>query len=333
MTSARRAKHAFCVLLGLIGILSLACFTSSEWRLVTSESHPHSTAVLSLAFTDANHGRALTPFQLLETSDGGQTWIERFNSVPPKMAFYSSAFTSSTTGFIVGAQEKDNEYTALILRTTDGGKSWQEGSLNVIPVKDIHTSHGLKSIAFCNSSVGWAAGSNLIVRTSDGGQTWETQRSGNKEEDIFDIACLTPDRAWAVGQGGLILWTVDGGRTWNRQEGRTTGSLARVRFFGGEGWIVGGSPEKSVLLRSHDGGATWQLQPNGVHGPLFDINFNGTQGWIVGAAGTILHTKDAGQSWEQQESPTTNDLTCLFFLSQRQGWAGGDKKTLLRFSD
>lgn len=107
----------------------------------------------------------------------------------------------------------------------------------------------------------------------------------------------------------------------------------KVRFFSDSGWIVGGTNGKSVLFRTRDGGETWQPQSVKVSKGLFDIFFVGTQGWIAGETGTILHSTDDGQTWAQENTPTTETLTSLFFLSPNQGWAGGDRGTLLRFSE
>jgi photosystem II stability/assembly factor-like uncharacterized protein len=90
---------------------------------------------------------------------------------------------------------------------------------------------------------------------------------------------------------------------------------------------------RSVLLHNPDAGAHWQSQLLDISETLFDIYLTGTRGWIVGANGTILQTVNGGQTWERHESPTKNNLMGLFFLTPHQGWAAGDKQTVLRFSD
>jgi photosystem II stability/assembly factor-like uncharacterized protein len=316
---------------GLVAIAALAGCSISKWQLITTSEHPHTPAFLAVSFTNPDHGLGLTPTALFETSDGGRTWASRVEDTDAKRTFWSLEFVDERTGFIVGAQRNGTDNSLLILRTSDAGKSWQD---TLIKVESTVTNAGLllHAISFCNPQVGWAVGSNVIVRTTNGGQTWETQRSNN-EEVLFSVACLSPDRAWAVGQNGLILFTTDGGKTWGRQASGTTENLARVRGFGNDIWIVGGMAGSGVLLRNRDAGANWHSQTLGASEALFDIYVSGTRGWIVGANGNIFQTADGGQTWERQESPTQNNLTCLFFLSSYEGWAGGDKQTLLRFSD
>jgi photosystem II stability/assembly factor-like uncharacterized protein len=86
------------------------------------------------------------------------------------------------------------------------------------------------------------------------------------------------------------------------------------------------------VLHSH-GGANWQSQPLVIAEPLFDIYVSGTSIWVAGANGAILRSRTGGQTWEREKSPTNNNLMSLFFLSPDQGWAGGDKMTLLRLSE
>lgn len=311
------------VLLGLM--VSLAC-GNSRWRLVSSESHTHSPEFVSLFFADSDHGWGITPLQLLETSDGGKTWVERLGS--DNKSFYSMEFVSQSTGFVVGGQRKVGHPEALILRTDDSGKTWHEITLN-LPAADRNRT--IYSISFCNAQTGWAVGTDLVLRTTDSGQSWQVQRSNNGEM-LVGVTCLSIERAWIIGQDGLILQTRDGGKSWSRQTSGMTDNLTRVRSFGNDGWIVGGAAGKSVLLRTRDDGGSWERKELNAAEPLFDLYINGTQGWIVGGGGTILESSDGGQTWTRQEGPTNNDLTCLFFLSSRRGWAGGDKRTVLLLS-
>jgi photosystem II stability/assembly factor-like uncharacterized protein len=170
-------------------------------------------------------------------------------------------------------------------------------------------------VSFCNDRVGWAVGSGLILHTVNSGESWEIQRPYNKDETLFSIACLSPERAWVVGTDGLILQTKDGGKTWSQQDSGTKLNLVRVRFFGSDGWITGGMAGKGILLRTRNGGESWETAPLETSVPLLDIYVSGLQGWIVGAEGTILQSNDGGQAWQQQKSPTDNDLTSLFFLN------------------
>jgi len=59
---------------------------------------------------------------------------------------------------------------------------------------------------------------------------------------------------------------------------------------------------------------------------LLDVFFvNADEGWVSGVAGTILHTRDGGKTWEAQLGGDPHsqgpNLTRLFFLDRTHGWA------------
>jgi len=46
-------------------------------------------------------------------------------------------------------------------------------------------------------------------------------------------------------------------------------------------------------------------------------------GWVVGDSGRVLHTSNAGDSWETQSTGTTVSLRCVQFIGTQTGWAAG----------
>lgn len=300
----------------------------ANWDLIHVDKVSDGVPISALFLTNSDQGWAITPGELLKMSDGGGKWVTVLSNPSAERAFYSMTFNSPATGFIVGTQQNGSRNEPLILRTIDGGKAWQDS-----PIANLRaaSSQGLHSLAFCDPRMGWAVGPALIVHTVDGGNRWDVQRSGTPEEFLFSIACASSERAWAVGRDGLILQSTNAGTTWNRQESPTNVNLLRIRFFDNVGWIVGGKDGRGVLIHSRDGGESWQSADVEVEHPLFDIYMNGINGWIVGGGGTLLQTTDGGRTWIPRPSPTKADLTALFFLNRQQGWAGGDKRTLLRY--
>ena len=86
-----------------------------------------------------------------------------------------------------------------------------------------------------------------------------------------------------------------------------------------EGWTGG------EFLHTTTAGSLWTLQtPSATRQDLSAVDFvDLLNGWAVGAAGTIVHTADAGASWTVQASGTTDDLTSVDFVDRRNGWAVG----------
>jgi photosystem II stability/assembly factor-like uncharacterized protein len=58
-----------------------------------------------------------------------------------------------------------------------------------------------------------------------------------------------------------------------------------------------------------------------------------SSGWAVGDGGAILHTNDAGRSWQTQTSGTNNFLLGMKFVTPSSGWVVGGAGTLLHTED
>lgn len=167
---------------------------------------------------------------------------------------------------------------------------------------------------------------------------------------------------WAVGmmspgqflQEGVnvkgILSTQDGGHTWDEVfiEGLVVNeelkSLNAVYFLNAnEGW-VGGS---NVIAYTRDGGKNWQIIPLHYKGEwpnnnrrkiilnVYGIYFaNSEEGWVSvnirtgtivpmnDSGNVVLHTTDAGKTWETQLGRRI-DARYLQFLTPREGWLYG----------
>jgi photosystem II stability/assembly factor-like uncharacterized protein len=58
------------------------------------------------------------------------------------------------------------------------------------------------------------------------------------------------------------------------------------------------------------------------------------RGWVVGDEGTILNTRDGGDTWQAQWGGTNSELHAVTFTDHAQhGWAVGDDGTILSTRD
>lgn len=121
----------------------------------------------AVKFTDVNHGAVTgeiedgdeTFYFTLSTRDGGQTWEQ---ARVPSRSIQSTQFLDAARGWTVaneprGASEGTTLYDTVLLRTENGGKSWE-------PDFAAHGSR-IRSVFFVSPTQGWAVGDGgLILR-------------------------------------------------------------------------------------------------------------------------------------------------------------------------
>ena len=132
------------------------------------------------------------------TTDRGKT----FSKIASDLYYgvNSMTFLDSKLGFIGGSQ-------SAVLRTTDGGQTWQQTlSSNTVP-------SGIQAIQFIDKNTGYASREyNDILVTHDGGLTWV---AANSYEGTNTLAAPSSQVAYAAGADGFMEKTADGGASWN----------------------------------------------------------------------------------------------------------------------
>jgi photosystem II stability/assembly factor-like uncharacterized protein len=224
------------------------------------------------------------------------------SSAPPWLGLFGAAIRPDGSIFIVGSK-------ALLLVSTDHGKTWVQQTLKERPGSILFQDRDLYSIRFTpDGKEGWIVGEEgTILHTADGGQTWTRQDSGSTK-NLFKLAVLDAQNAVAVGADGVILRTSDDGNHWQSIKSPKIITLFDVTFVDkNTGWIAG---EFSSILGTSDGGQTWKLAYGGntgdfTVGPFFTVNFRDPQnGMAAGLSGDMVATTDGGKSWKAQKLPT-----------------------------
>lgn len=186
-------------------------------------------------------GRVGGPTVLLVSEDGGETWTSTDMSRHCGMIL-DVEFTDEKTGFISAASDSDiSKANALILRTTDGGRSWKKVYQSRRPFESTWKS------SFPSKKTGYVTIQNydpdksvtrrVVAKTTDGGRTWrEIELTDDYAVREFGIAFATETHGW-VGATTTGFETKDGGRTWTRVEmGK---AVNKIRLIRGDEGLVG----------------------------------------------------------------------------------------------
>jgi photosystem II stability/assembly factor-like uncharacterized protein len=210
-----------------------------------------------------------------------------------------------------------------VLRTVDGGQSWQ----NVTPPGAADQSFWDIEAFDSDNAVLLAKGQEArIYRTQDGGASW-TQTFHNTDTHAFytAIAFSDPLRGLALSRpvGGKfrVLRTADGGQTWqlvppagmppaSPNEFALPAAGTAMVSRGHDAWFGTGNPQGARVFRSPDGGTTWSVATTPVRRGhdvgIFSLAFRDSSvGLAVGgdqkkldtAVNAAARTVDGGQTW------------------------------------
>jgi len=243
--------------------------------------------------------------------------------LPTTKTVYSIDFRDSLYGFAAGD-------SGLVLKTTDGGHSWQ----------DISVSRNLtiSDITFTSKTTGFAVGidfetppfGTLFFKTTNGGDTWVESRYREDEAYMLALHFLDSLNGWTSGLEGKIAYTTDGGSEWHPALNDTaeftnfpvlgfsfyTDSLAFA--FGGHIDIAG------VIWRTTDGGQYWKshgVGPEPIKGIIvFDsLNLLGIGGdFEYGTA--VVRSTDSGLTWDYRSLDIFGVPFGLSFRNETEVW-------------
>jgi photosystem II stability/assembly factor-like uncharacterized protein len=162
-----------------------------EWQ------HADTLAALhSIYFVNQNSGWAVGDQGMIVKYMDQNEWTlaQAVTDLPLRRVF----FVNENNGWIAGDNLNDFYFLSILLKTQDGGETWEK-----IPVN-----YCLQDIYFQDTQHGWAIGSNrafsgAILQTTDGGDHWAVQ----KDSLIGPLYSLSyrDNFLWAVGDYGLVL--------------------------------------------------------------------------------------------------------------------------------
>jgi photosystem II stability/assembly factor-like uncharacterized protein len=300
-------------------------------------------------FTDSMNGWAVGGMKypskniLLKTGNGGKNWTEV--TTDTSLCYNAVYFVDADTGFVVGEG-------GILLRTTDGGNSWDIRKI------DDYIGYGwldvfdLFAITFTDKQTGWIVGfgyyGNQIYKTTDCGRTWQWNEHILAPKifvGLNDICFTDKNNGFIAGNEGAFLKTTNGGTTWQYQNLWEKYQNEDYQYFPSvfftdslKGWIVGGN-YYAFILKTTDGGENWTEEANNNNEMMhnfYKIRFSSepanNAGWIIGQFGMIYRTTDAGGNWISQREKKYG-FSSIYFVNENTGWAVGGSGIIFHTTD
>jgi photosystem II stability/assembly factor-like uncharacterized protein len=163
-------------------------------------------------------GRVGGPTFLMRSLDGGKTW--RTKDMSPYCAMILDVkFFDENVGIICAATHSDSaQSNALILRTADGGNTWQKvyqsNRLFELTWKASFVGRDIGFVSVQNYNPDTTQTLRVIVKTIDGGRNWQEMPLVNDHKvRQFGIGFVNAMTGW-VGATTGGFQTLDGGVTW-----------------------------------------------------------------------------------------------------------------------
>ena len=292
----------------------------------TEQTSGVTTDLNDVYFSDNQEGCAVGDNGVtLYTTNGGKTWTSATSVTTQKLR--AVFFADYNTGWAVGGVN-----SGVILRTDDGGRTWQDIS------PDSFKYYQIFDVAFANQNVGWVITYDSIYMTTDGGTTWTNENYLSSVDNVLNraITVTSDSTAYVAGQSkrGIPSTTYadvlnrpvyDHPDTWGGSAASNFEKDDKLRcvtfsdfntgFAGGQNGIIYKFEQEDPLFFNGPWNVSLDLNPTGLQG-IKSISFpSESSGMFLTSAqvsgvtfALVYHTNDTGATW----SATPDSIQDLF---------------------
>jgi photosystem II stability/assembly factor-like uncharacterized protein len=177
--------------------------SGDSWRVI--DLSRQAGMILDVHFQSAKTGFVATATpsedgggegQILRTDDGGNSWKAVYKSGRKQENVWKMSWPSAKTGYatVQSYDEDPAKVQRLIVKTTDGGKSWKE-----MPLVASKAAQEF-GIGFASETHGWVGTRTGGFETSDGGRNWAPTEFGKAVNKIRVLTAADGSKvAYAIG--------------------------------------------------------------------------------------------------------------------------------------
>lgn len=242
-------------------------------------------------------------------------------------SFSDVYFINNDTGFVAGYHSGNGHSGGAVLRTMNGGQTWDRTLLPIM----------IMSIQFVSDSVGFAGGQDGgVFKTTNMGNTWNY--AGTIQPSFSDLSSLyfiNSQLGYALAFSGNINQTIDGGTNWVPHFPSAGASYfpgtSKFAFVDSLTGYVAHSDnglfttnQGSAISKTIDGGSTWtDLSIPSNFYPYSCFFFDSLSGFAVGYHGKVSKTNDGGLTWATPDSLCIYPLYDIAFVNDSIGYITG----------
>lgn len=304
---------------GVNGMIFSSTDNGETWK---SKSLGNEKALIKVQFINENTGWILTNNKLVfRTTNGGETW--EASSINTNWTDNDMYFFSNEDGFIITGYIYYSPFSQIpietrgsLLRTTDGGRSWNTVKDGTVKMNSIYflDQNNIFISAFDVKEKG------LLIKSSNTGTTWDTlETNANYSEIIFK------DINNGIGIGSTYLGkTTNGGKDWSETNLENISSrlsrLNSIQFYRDKYYTVG---DNGCIFESNNSENSWinlQKSLSIDYGLLRGVTFiDSLYGFVYGQRwgdysqkeSLLINTTDGGMTWSNCISPDNSGFYIL----------------------
>ena len=278
------------VLIAFGGIFQLYRASSRTLTEQTPIAQIDAAALVGFAYVAPDEVLLANASGLLESRDGGRTWIQSSLDVVPA----AMAVSPAGAGFAYVFSESGVHVTA------DAGRTWQTVS-GTLPGTDVLAA---AVNPYVPTEIYTSFADAGLQRSRDGGRTWEAIATPDSDAIVAIHVGSIPPLLFIAVESGRVLASSDEGETWAAASGAVTMALrGPVRALAGapDGRVLYAAAHTGLYMSTSDG-QTWVDLP--LRKPLVAVTvdpMNDRTVLAVTETGEVYRSTDGGIAWRNEQ--------------------------------